>query len=65
MVSSYEEMFVLDHDFKSLQQTTGRNWSSSATWITIATTISLAILGALTFLVFKRKEMQPLKIMSP
>ena len=50
---------------KSLQQAAGSPWSLSATLITLGTFISLLVLGALVFLVIKRKEMQPLKIKSP
>ena len=58
-------MFALNHGFESLKAAAGVPWSASATLITIATVLSLLILGGITFLVFKRKEMQPLKIKSP
>jgi len=46
-------------------RSTNSGSSAGLVLITIGTIIGLSILGALTFLVIKRKEMQPLKIKSP
>jgi hypothetical protein len=53
------------NDLISFATATGKNWSASATFVVIGTFITILVLGALSFLVIKRKEMQPLKIRSP
>lgn len=57
-------MMDLHNNLFTLRSTNSGS-SAGLVLITIGTIIGLSILGALTFLVIKRKEMQPLKIKSP
>jgi hypothetical protein len=56
---------MLDQTISFAAQSTETSWSLSATFVILSTLLTLVALGALTVLVFKRKEIQPLKIKSP
>ena len=56
---------MLDQIINFATPSTGTSWSLSATFVLLSTLVTLIALGALTALVVKRKEIQPLKIKSP
>lgn len=56
---------LFDNMIAALQSGSGGKWTAHAVFTLIVSLTSVFGLSVLTFFVFKRKDMQPLKIKSP